>query len=161
MDKLKRDVVENNEYRSLNNRYHSTREELIKMERTVDKLSDDKMVLEDEMDRKNSTLEYLRSKIPEITVLERLHTYEYNFINREFLGRTEKDTLYLPDPDGKELEIWDFMRAYAKECHTYDIEIDEEMSRIYASHHYGRTLKEAVKPKKQNYYTFQEYEYSL
>ena len=51
------------------------------------------------------------------------------------------------------------MRAYAKECHTYDIEIDEEMSRIYAGHHYGRTLKETTCPK-YNYTPSQERGYS-
>ena len=37
----------------------------------------------------------------------------------------------------------------------------EEMSLIYASHHYGITLKEAVSPKRINHNTIREREYSL
>ena len=161
MDKLKSDAVEKDEYRSLNSLYHSTREELIQAEDQIEALMDDKTALEDELERKNDTLEYLRSKIPEIAKWERLRAYEYNYKNREIYGCIEKDTLYIKDPDGRKLEIWTFMKAYAKECLESDMEIDEEMSLIYAGHHYGITLKEAVSPKRINHNTIREREYSL
>ena len=153
--------MEKDEYRSLNSLYHSTREELIQAEDQIEALMDDKTALEDELERKNDTLEYLRSKIPEITKWERLRAYEYNYKNREIYGCIEKDTLYIQDPDGRKLEIWTFMKAYAKECLDSDMEIDEEMSLIYAGHHYGITLKEAVSPKRINHNTIREREYSL
>ena len=53
------------------------------------------------------------------------------------------------------------MKAYAKECIECDTKIDEDMSLIYASHHCGITLKEAVSPPKRNNNTYQECEYSL
>ncbi len=161
MDKLKGEIIEKDEYQALNSRYHSTREELIHAENQIEALMDDKTALEDEIARSNDILEYLRNKIPKIAKWERLRAYEYNYKNREIYGHTEKNTLYIQDPDGRKLEIWTFMIAYAKECIECDTKIDEDMSLIYASHHCGITLKEAVSLSKINNNSYQECEFSL
>ena len=46
----------------------------------------------------------------------------------------------IKNPDGKEVEIWQFLKDYAKECVENDAEIDGYMSGAYYEY-YGMPLE--------------------
>ena len=81
-------------------------------------------VLEAEVTKEKVVLEYLYSKFPKASEMARIRIYEYNFKNKEMFGHKQDGIWMIKNPDGKEVEIWQFLKDYAKECTQNNAEID-------------------------------------
>ena len=114
------------------------------------------------MERKNDMkLEYLYSKIPKASILARIRIYEYNFKKKDIYGHKSGRTWLIKKPDGKEVEILQFLKDYAKECVENDAEIDGFMSGAYYEY-YGVPLEYyAEKFTRSTHSQMIEREYSL
>ena len=157
---LKENVVQQKEYKDLNRRYNSTRDELRYAEREIERLIDENDVLEAEVTKEKVVLEYLYSKFPKASEMARIRIYEYNFKNKEMFGHKQDGTWMIKNPDGKEVEIWQFLKDYAKECTQNNAEIDVYMSDVYYDYS-GVSLKHyAAKFSRNTHRQVKEREYS-
>ena len=75
-------------------------------------------------------------------------------------GHKQGGTWMIKNPDGKEVEIWQFLKDYAKECTQNNAEIDVYMSDVYYDYS-GVSLKHyAAKFSRNTYRQVREREYS-